>query len=172
MRSFLITVAVLVTATVAIAATGSGCGSSITVPDQGVIVLGCHSPSLCYKDNCSCDRGAAVSGGSCTVGCNESSDQYTCVCPASVSDNGAEVNVQCLETSQACTGRGPTCDGPGVYCAADCSSGSGDPPQSIPVPVFGTQDDGGSEPILELHCQFTHDVCCHGTIITDAGASD
>jgi hypothetical protein len=67
------------------------------------------------------------------------------------------------------------CEGANAYCAAAGAgcNGVGDPPQNVPMASFGPEDDGGvSTPVLEQHCQFTDDTCCHGATVQDAGASD
>jgi hypothetical protein len=170
------------------------CGSIITIPDQGVVVLGCAPPGACYVlDDCSCKRADAQPGGACTVPailpggggqCPSSGGSGTCLCPATVhgivpSDLGGvtdlagvtdmagtpgPVAVQCLETAQACQGRGMFCGGTGARCLAAgtaCSTSGGDPPQLVPSTGVG--------PALEPHCQFVDDVCCPGV---DGGVSD
>jgi hypothetical protein len=173
-----------IAAVVCLVALAGGCGNIIAVPDQGVIILGCHDPSFCFRTDCDCRRSStATSGGDmagayCNTGCN--GDTQLCECRLSVDvDNGAggtmSVPVQCEETAQLCVGRGPLCQGANAYCAAAGSAcnGVGDPPQSVPVPVFGPEEDGGSIPVLEQHCQFADDTCCHGAIVMqDASVSD
>ncbi len=173
-----------VVAVVSLVAVAGGCGDIIKVPDQGVIILGCHEPSFCYKTNCGCNRQDTVAGGAdpettkaaaCNDGCSNGDDQL-CECRLMTEDG---TPVQCQETSQLCVGRGPLCEGAGAYCAAAIAkdtpgtcNGVGDPPQNVPVAVFGPEEDGGSTPVLEQHCQFKDDVCCHGAVIVDAGVSD
>jgi hypothetical protein len=171
-----------------VAVAGGGCGSVIAVPDQGVVILGCHDPSFCYRTDCDCKRDSVVTatGGDmgsayCNTGCN--GDDQLCECRLSIDvNNGAggttSVLVQCEETAQLCVGRGPLCPGANAYCAAShgatpgACNGVGDPPQNVPVPVFGPEEDGGSIPVLEQHCQFADDVCCYGASIQDASVSD
>jgi hypothetical protein len=162
---------------VSLVAVAGGCGNIIAVPDQGVIILGCHDPSYCYRTDCDCKRantGATTNKDnptSCNLGCN--GDDQLCECRLTTDDG---VPVQCQETAQLCVGRGPLCEGANAYCAASGGScnGVGDPPQSVPVAVSGPEDqDGGAgTPVLEQHCQFADDTCCHGAIIQDAGVSD
>jgi hypothetical protein len=167
-----------IAAVVSLVAMAGGCGNVISVPDQGVIILGCHEPSFCYLTNCDCKRGNTGASGSCNNGCNGDPQQCSCRETADVQvgtgDMTIPVPVQCMETAQACVGRGVLCEGANAYCAATgtACNGVGDPPQSIPVAVFGPEEDGGSIPVLERHCQFADDTCCHGATIVDAGVSD
>jgi hypothetical protein len=165
-----------IAAVVSLVAMAGGCGNIISVPDQGVIILGCHEPSFCYKTSCACNRSDTVAGGMCDDGCDNNDKQ---LCPCRLMSQDGTSAVQCQETSQLCVGRGPLCEGAGAYCAPAVNAttpgtcnGVGDPPQNIPVAVFGPEDDGGSTPVLEQHCQFKDDVCCHGAVIVDAGVSD
>lgn len=184
MRSLL----VVATAAALFAAAGA-CGSQITVPDQGVVVLGCRTPSFCYKADCDCLRASTAGppdddhpGGACVVQsvCDDglppskTDDPGSCYCPAnapassatvSSSDGGiVNVSVMCQEPTQLCVGRGPYCAGPGAFCLGKggiCEGSEGDPPQLVPVP---------GEAALEPHCQFTDDVCCGGQL--DAGVPE
>ncbi len=146
-------------AAMALVAAAGACGSIIQIPDQGVVVLGCRAPAYCYvAGSCSCTRKDATPGGSCTVPIVQVNplDPSTWVCPA---------NAVCLETVQACVGRGPVCDGVGARClpaGASCRSSGGDPPQMV-----GYSDGGAT---LEPRCAFTDDVCCPG--LEDGGTSD
>jgi hypothetical protein len=151
---------VAVAAVVALVAAIGGCGSTISVPDQGVIVLGCHSPSFCFvsSEQCLCNRGTG-SGGLCVVGCSDPNDP-TCACPVNVpGDMGPPIPVQCVETAQECVGRGPLCattshcQQAGTTCSMSAVS---TPPQQVAINV-----DGGT-PTLESHCQFADDICCPG----------
>ncbi|HEX4460127.1 MAG TPA: hypothetical protein VIA18_19245 [Polyangia bacterium] len=182
MRSLLVAAAV-----VALFLAAGACGSQITVPDQGVIVLGCRTPSFCYRVDCDCLRASTVGppddnspGGVCviTAVCDDNlppsktDDPGSCYCPAAVpvdmagvpagADLGPPIDVQCQEPQMLCVGRGPVCTGGGAHClpagSSDCSA-DGDPPQLVPV-------DG--QPTLEPRCQYTDDVCCPGTEL-DAG---
>jgi hypothetical protein len=154
----------VVAAAVAFAVAAGGCGSTITVPDQGIIVNGCQQPAQCFVATCGCSR-AAISDGSCTVPCQETSpgDPSTCDCLPVQSDGGDVIQTQCIETAMACVGRGVFCGGVGALCKPPGSTcdGSGDLPQLIPT--FGM-------PMLEPHCQFVDDVCCPGSdggVVTD-----
>ena len=72
--------------------------------------------------------------------------------------------IACLETPQACVGRGVFCGGSGARClpaGEACTTAGGDPPQLIPT--------GGTGPSLEPHCEFVDDVCCPGTTAADLG---
>jgi hypothetical protein len=171
MRCFLV-----FAAAAALVVAGGACGSIIPVPDQGVVVLGCASPAACYVSDCSCNRADAQQGGKCTVPpvCINPLDRSTCLCPATISGTGADmmpITTQCLETAQACVGRGVFCGGMGARCVAAgtmCGTSGGDPPQLLPM--TGLIDGGvGVGPALEPHCQFTDDICCPGA---DGGVSD
>jgi hypothetical protein len=181
MRSLLVAAAA-----VALFLAAGACGSQITVPDQGVVVVGCRTPSFCYRLDCDCIRAntagppddvTPVSKKSCVVTpvCDDNlppsmtDDPGSCYCPASANvtsdmgaDGGTGVDVQCLEPQMLCVGKGRVCTGGGAHClpagATDCSA-DGDPPQLVPV-------DG--QPTLEPRCQYTDDVCCPGTEL-DAG---
>jgi hypothetical protein len=168
-----------------------GCGSTIPVPDQGVVVLGCNTPGYCYRADCSCTWADAQPGGACTtkVVCSNPLDTSTCLCPLTVAtqapaDLGGTVGlepatvtvpvaVQCLETPQVCVGRGPFCGGVGARCfhtilsdlsvTPTCDQSGGDPPQLIPS--------GGIGPALEPHCAFVDDTCCPGAATVSDGGS-
>jgi hypothetical protein len=152
----------ILAAAAALAVGASACDTTITVPDQGVIVNGCQTPAQCFRADCACTRAAVA--GSCVIGCTITTpgDPSTCDClPVPVGDMGATVDTQCIETAQACVGRGVFCGGAGALCKSPTSptcDGTGDPPMLIPT--FGM-------PILEPHCQYVDDVCCPG--ITDGG---
>jgi hypothetical protein len=145
-----------------VVATG-GCGSQITVPDQGIIVSGCQMPSACFRADCDCSRGSVTakvdSVGACTVSCTfvTPGDPSTCDCLPLTNDGGDSIATQCIESVQACVGRGVFCGGVGALCKAATSpacDGTGDPPMLIPT--IGM-------PMLEPHCQYSDDVCCPGT---------
>lgn len=175
MRSLLVAAA-----SIALLVAAGACGSQITVPDQGVIVLGCRTPSFCYRVNCDCNRAntagppddvTLLSPMSCVVTAvcadnlppSKTDDPGSCYCPASTpgsdmgADGGTTVDVACQEPSMLCVGRGPLCTGAGAHClalgATDCSA-DGDPPQLVPV---------AGQPTLESRCQFADDFCCAGT---------
>ena len=157
-----------VAAAFALVVAGGACGSSITVPDQGIIVTGCQQPAQCFTSDCECSR-AAISRGDCTVQsvCTDPTDPSTCNCPTGVTeqtDGGGmrSFNSQCIEEAQACVGRGVFCGGAGALCKPPGSTcdGTGDPPMLIPT--FGM-------PMLEPHCQFVGDICCAGMSISDGG---
>jgi hypothetical protein len=141
-------------AAVALLVAAGACGSTITVPDQGIIVNGCQQPAQCFSMNCECTR-AAISTSSCVVACQETvaGDPSTCDCLPIQTDGGPAIQTQCLETAMACIGRGVVCGGPNAHCKPPGSTcdGTGDLPQLIPV--FGM-------PMLEPHCQYVDDVCC------------
>ena len=153
-------------AAAALVAAAGACGSSITVPDQGIIVTGCQQPGQCYRSDCSCTR-ADVTSGACTVKsvCSDPNDPSTCDCPVNVvvdADLGTSYSSECVETAQACVGRGVFCGGLGALCkppGATCD-GTGDPPMLIPTVGM---------PTLEPHCQFVGDVCCPGMMPSDGG---
>jgi hypothetical protein len=151
-------------ATAALVAAVGACGSQITVPDQGVVVVGCQKPNACFRSDCDCTR-AAVTTPACVspTTCSDMNDPSTCHCqPIDPGNEMAIITTQCLETAQACVGRGVFCGGGGARCLAkgsSCASSGGDPPMLIAT----------SGPSLEPHCQFTDDVCCGGS---DAGVSD
>jgi len=153
----------VVAVAVALGSALAACGSTITVPDQGIIVNGCQQPAQCFVQTCGCSR-AALSTPECVQPCHNTveGDPSTCDClPLVDTDLGTKTDVQCLETAMACVGRGVICLGVGALCKPPGSScdGTGDMPQLIPV--FGM-------PMLEPHCQFQDDVCCPGT----SGPSD
>ena len=180
MRSLLVVAA-------AVALFASGCGSQITVPDQGVVVLGCRTPSFCYKADCDCLRASTAGppddnnpGGACVVQsvCDDglppskTDDPGSCYCPgqapaatlASTDGGTTQVTVMCQEPSQLCVGRGPYCAGPAAFClqkGGTCEGSEGDPPQLVPV---------AGQAALEPHCQFTDDVCCGSQL--DAGVPE
>jgi hypothetical protein len=153
-------------AALALVVAAGGCGSQITVPDQGIIVTGCQVPSACYRSDCSCERADVAEGGKCIVdrNCGDMGDPSMCFCPTGVpldTDLGTHYDSTCLETAQACVGRGVFCGGPGALCKAPGSTcdGSGDPPML--VPMLG---------MLEPHCQYVKDICCgdeDGGVSTD-----
>ncbi len=159
-------------AAASLVAAAGACGSSITVPDQGVIVSGCQFPAACYLPSCSCSRASLnadydpnMAPNACRVPavCSNPADLTTCNCPAgdmSLSVGGMLVETQCLEPAQVCVGRGVLCSGPGARCApAGGGCAGSDPPMLVPV----------SGPSLEPHCQFTDDVC---VTCADAGVTD
>ena len=76
-------------------------------------------------------------------------------------DAGTHYDSVCIETAQACVGRGVFCGGASARCQAPGSTcdGSGDLPMLIPT--FGM-------PMLEPHCQYVGDICCSGS---DGGAA-
>jgi hypothetical protein len=167
-----------VAAAVALFAAAGACGSTIAVPDQGVIVLGCRTPSFCYKTDCDCNRASTAGppddvspGGACVVTAvcddnlppSKTDDPGSCYCPATAQPDGGS-DVECLEVAQLCVGRGPYCPGPGAHCLSvgnsDCDA-DGDPPQLVPVAGDAT---------LEPHCQFVDDHCCPGEL--DAGVPE
>jgi hypothetical protein len=153
-----------VAAALAIVVAGGACGSSITVPDQGIIVTGCQQPAQCFRSDCACTRDA-VESGACTVPsvCSDPNDPSTCNCPRDFDLGAGGFDSQCIEEAQACIGRGVFCGGAGALCKKPGSTcdGTGDPPMLIPT--IGM-------PGLEPHCQFDKDVCCPGTsTITDGG---
>jgi len=148
----------VVATAVALGVAAGGCGSTITVPDQGIIVNGCQQPAQCFVATCDCKR-ASLGTADCVVGCTNTveGDPSTCDClPIVDTDLGTTTQTQCLETAMACVGRGVFCGGVGALCKPPGSTcdGSGDMPQLIPV--FGM-------PMLEPHCQFQDDICCPGT---------
>lgn len=160
-----------VAAALALVVAGGACGSSITVPDQGIIVTGCQQPAKCYRSDCQCTR-ELISSMDPVVGCytmcvqSDPNDPSTCDCPTGVAvqtDGGAHTyDSQCIEEAQACVGRGVFCAGTNARCKPPGSTcdGTGDPPMLIPT--IGM-------PALEPHCQFVDDVCCTGGGITDGG---
>jgi len=155
-----------IAAAAALVVAAGACGSSITVPDQGIVVTGCQQPGQCYRSDCSCIR-ADVESGVCTVKsvCSDPSDPSTCDCPTGViidPDLGTSYNSECVETAQACIGRGVLCGGLGALCQKSGSTcdGTGDPPMLIPT--IGM-------PTLEPRCQFLDDVCCPGMSPSDGG---
>lgn len=157
--------AVALVAAVALVVAAGACGSSITVPDQGIIVNGCQQPAQCFRADCACTRDAVAAGGSCVVACTLTTpdDPSTCDCLPVTNDGGDSIQTQCIETAQACVGRGVFCGGNGALCMKPGSTcdGTGDPPMLIPT--FGM-------PMLEPHCQYVNDVCCPGTdggVVTD-----
>jgi hypothetical protein len=128
------------------------CGSSITVPDQGIILTGCTTPAACYTTNCGCSRARLAD---CVVQamCDDQNDKSTCRCPE---------GSQCLEVAQACVGKGPVCTGFGALCVPPgtaCSPNTGNPPMLVPSDM-GTVS-------LESRCQFADDTCCPGSATTD-----
>lgn len=145
-------------AALALAAAAGACGSSIKVPDQGIIVTGCQAPSACFSATCGCVRATAPLNVSMNAaGCVEDPDctSQPCVC---------KMGSACRELAQACVGRGVVCPGANAHCVpagGSCNS-PGDPPML--VPAAGT-------PALEPHCQFVDDVCCTNAP-ADAGVSD
>jgi hypothetical protein len=153
-------------AVAAFAVAAGGCGSTITVPDQGIIVTGCQMPSQCYANDCSCKRGDVAARRidqptGCVIGtvCSSPLDDSTCNCPTNVIkdfDAGTTYDSVCLETAQACVGRGVFCGGSGARCkpANSVCDGTGDLPML--VPSIGM-------PSLEPHCQYLDDVCCAGS---------
>jgi hypothetical protein len=153
-------------AAAALVAVTGGCGSTITVPDQGIIVTGCQMPAACYRANCECTRASVLGSGTGTPSCvapsvcSDPNNPSTCNCqPITVGDMGVTVATQCLEPAQTCVGRGVFCGGVGAVClpaGTSCamSSSAGTPPQLIPTVGM---------PMLEPHCQFTDDVCCPGS---------
>lgn len=147
----------------ALVVTAGGCGSTITVPDQGIIVTGCQAPAQCYTTICSCKR-ADVESGSCSEDpvCTDESDRSTCNCPTGLaSDGGDTFDSVCIEQAQTCVGRGVVCLGAGARCKRfddTTCDGNGDPPEL--VPTLGM-------PMLEPHCAFVDDVCCPG--VNDGG---
>ncbi|MDB4964478.1 MAG: hypothetical protein JWN44_167 [Myxococcales bacterium] len=149
-------------AALALVAGVSACGSTIAVPDQGVIVTGCQKPGLCYRNDCPCSR-ATLSTPACVIDsvCTDPLDQTTCNCPVVIEvDGGNAATSRCLETAQACVGRGPVCAGVGASCVAPgagCVSG-GTPPMLV----------SGIGATLEPRCQLVDDVCCPGV---DGGVS-
>ncbi len=158
-----------VTAALALVVAGGACGSSITVPDQGIIVTGCQQPpAQCFTDDCDCSRDA-ISRGDCTVKCvqTDPNDPSTCDCPTNVTvqtDGGGtrHFSSQCIEEAQACVGQGVLCVGVNARCKppGEACDGTGDLPMLIPT--IGM-------PSLEPHCQFKGDVCCTGGGVTDGG---
>jgi hypothetical protein len=150
-----------------VVATG-GCGETITVPDQGIIVTGCQQPAQCFVQICSCKR-ADIEAGACTVAttCSDETDRSTCNCPTSIaSDGGATFDSVCIEQAQACVGRGVVCAGAGARCKrfdTPACDGTGDLPELVPSTMM--------IPMLEPHCAYVDDVCCPGTAITDGGPS-
>lgn len=152
-----------VTAALALVVAGGGCGSSITVPDQGIIVTGCQQPAQCFRSDCECSRDA-ISRGDCTVKsvCTDPNDPSTCDCPRNFDLGAGGFDSQCIEQAQACVGRGILCAGVNARCKPPGSTcdGTGDLPMLIPT--IGM-------PTLEPHCQFVNDVCCTGGGPTDGG---
>jgi hypothetical protein len=157
----------LAAAAAALVIAAGACGSTIAVPDQGIVVNGCQAPGQCFLQTCSCKR---TELSSCVVDpfCSTPSDRTTCNCvPYPVdSDLGVPTDMgvptQCLETAQACVGRGDFCGGAGARClpvGSSCTQSGGDPPMLVSTLSMG---DGGV-PTLEPHCQFVDDVCCPGT---------
>ncbi|MGZ3425598.1 MAG: hypothetical protein ACXVCV_03065 [Polyangia bacterium] len=148
-------------ASAALVVAAGGCGSTITVPDQGIIVTGCQAPAQCFTTICSCNR-ADVESGECTkdVVCMDVNDRSTCNCPTGIaSDGGATFDSVCIEQAQTCVGRGVFCPGAAARCKRfdqPTCDGTGDLPELIPT--IGM-------PMLEPHCAYVDDVCC-------AGASD
>ncbi len=160
-----------IAAACALVVAAGACGSTITVPDQGIIVTGCQQPALCYRSDCACTR-ALISSNDPDVGCftacvqTDPNDPSTCNCPLGVTvqtdGSSRTYDSQCIEQAQACVGRGVFCGGAGALCKAPGSTcdGTGDPPMLIPT--FGM-------PMLEPHCQFVDDICCPGASISDGG---
>jgi len=148
----------VVAVAVALASALTACGSTITVPDQGIIVNGCQQPAQCFRADCSCTREGVALGGSCGVACTITTpgDPSTCDCLPVTNDLGESIQTQCIETAMACVGRGVFCGGVGALCKPPGSTcdGTGDMPQLIPT--IGM-------PMLEPHCQFVDDVCCPGS---------
>jgi hypothetical protein len=144
-----------------VVATGA-CGSTITVPDQGIIVTGCQAPAQCFTTICSCAR-ADVESGQCTqnVVCSDPTNLSTCNCPTHLaSDGGAFFDSVCIEQAQTCVGRGVLCLGTGARCKRfdhPTCDGTGDLPELIPTINM---------PMLEPHCAYTDDVCC---TVSDGG---
>lgn len=174
MRAFLALVAA-----VSLVAAAGACGSVITVPDQGVVVLTCAVPNYCYRTDCACTRGAAdPNSGNCVVPVDHcTDDKITCTCPEfakndmgadiKVGDMGLGIAVSCMETAAVCIGRGMFCPMTSNCqpVGSSCNQ-NGVPPQL----VSGTS--GASGPALEPHCPYVDDVCCPGAAVVDAGATD
>src|SRR5207253_1509155 len=94
-------------AAAALVVAASACGSTITVPDQGIIVSGCQLPAQCFSTICSCAR-ADVESGQCTqnVVCSDPTNLSTCDCPTHIaSDGGGFFDSLCIEQAQTCVGR-------------------------------------------------------------------
>lgn len=140
-------------AVAALVGAAGACGSQITVPDQGVIVTGCHPPGYCFLTTCDCLRASVTPTGACVVAsvCTDPNDPSTCNCPA---------GSLCEESAQACVGRGPACVGRCLPVGSTCSMAGGDPPMLVPTA------DGGAT--LESRCAFVDDVCCPAS---DGGVS-
>jgi hypothetical protein len=139
----------------ALVAAAGACGSTIPVPDQGVIVTGCQMPAKCFLSDCTCNR-STVKTAQCVIAavCTNDNDPTTCSCP--VFDGG--LASQCLEEAQACVGRGVFCGGVGAICVApgtSCQQSGATPPMMVP---------GATGATLEPHCQFVDDVCCPGVV--------
>jgi hypothetical protein len=157
-------------AAVSLVAAAGACGNTITVPDQGVVVLSCNVPNYCYRADCSCKRADATPGGTCitdTTACNSDNSVCTCMAKVAVDDMGGTTPVTCEETAAACVGRGVLCamNNNCQAATANCG-GSGVPPQLVPPPG------GSSGPALEPHCPYVDDVCCPGPAVTDGGTTD
>jgi len=143
-------------AVAALVAAAGGCGQSITVPDQGVVVPGCEMPNACFRTNCPCNLGVDMGlQTDCIV------EATACAPGTDMFCNGCPEGYQCLEVAQACVGRGPFCGGVGALCMPQGSS-CAPLDLSIGTPPMMVQTGAGLEP----HCQFADDVCCPGT---DAG---
>ena len=148
----------------ALVVAAGACGSSITVPDQGVIVTGCQNPpGQCWRSDCDCTR-ASIAAGSCVdkPTMDDPNDPTTWHCEPNNDLSVGGHDSQCLEQAQACIGRGVLCTGAGALCKAPGSTcdGTGDLPMLIPT--FGM-------PMLEPHCQFVNDICCPGSSVSDGG---
>jgi hypothetical protein len=167
-------------AAVSLVAAAGACGSVITVPDQGVVVLTCAVPNYCYRSDCACTRGAAdPSSGNCVVPVDHcTSDKITCTCPEfAKNDMGANITVgdmsipvSCMETAAVCIGRGTFCPMTSNCQPFNSSSCNGMLGMVPPQLVSGTN--GASGPALEPHCPYVDDVCCPGAAVVDAGATD
>jgi hypothetical protein len=169
----------------------AGCGNIITIPDQGVVVIGCMSPSYCFLANCDCYRKNAQ-GGACTtsqvftqadgttIPCAQSPDPSECVCPAKTSytlqDLGPPPDLAgrdmkpaaapVVQVATQCLEVAQACVGRGVVCP-----GSGArclPSGSMCTSSGGDPPElvptGATGPALEPHCQFVDDVCCPGAL--------
>lgn len=160
-----------VAAACALVVAAGACGSTITVPDQGIIVTGCQLPAQCWRSDCDCNF-ATINSCIDPVSKDDPNDPSTWHCEpfndlsvsAATPDGGAPHDSQCIEAAQACVGRGPLCGGLGALCVhvGGTCNGTGDPPMLIPT--IGM-------PALEPHCQYVDDVCCPGSTITDGGMS-
>ncbi len=137
----------------------TGCAIDDLFTDLGTVEALCRAPASCYTigtESCACARASS----------NGPIDPAALCRVPTVNGQYCDSTSHCKLPGTQCVGRKPqTCDGVGARCltvGGSCGNTGGNPPDRVGSGVNGT---------LENRCSYVDDVCCPGSINTDAGVN-